>query len=757
MHTRPGKNYPLGATFDGSGTNFALFSTVATGVDLCLFSGDGTETRIPMTERDGHVWHIYCESVYPSQLYGFRVHGPYDPEHGLRCNPSKLLLDPYARAISGEWTDHESLYSYYFSEAENPQRLNDMDDAAHMPKSVVVSPWFDWENDRKPETPLSDSVIYEAHVRGMTNLDPDVPADIRGTFAGMAHPSVIAHLKRLGVTAVELMPIQQFVQDTTLQKKGLANYWGYNTIGFFAPESAYSSSGSRGEQVAEFKSMVKAYHTAGLEVILDVVYNHTAEGNHLGPTYSFRGIDNASYYRLVPGDEAHYFDTTGTGNSPNMHAPHTIQLIVDSLRYWAGEMHVDGFRFDLAPTLGRERGDFDKYSSFFDMVDSDPLLSHVKLIAEPWDTGEGGYQVGGFPVNWSEWNGQFRDTVRDFWRSQTSTLPVFASRITGSSDLYEHNGRKPQASINFVTAHDGFTLKDLVSYNSKHNEANGENGRDGTDDNRSWNCGVEGPTDIADINDLRHRQERNFLSTLMFSAGVPMILGGDEMGRTQEGNNNAYCQDNRLSWVNWELSDSDRRLLDFTSRIIRMRQDHPVLHRASYFTGREGGDTSKEIPEIEWFDHTGQIMDRDDWDNFYALSIMIFLNGHHIDEKDALGDEKTDDDFLLIFNAYYEPIAFTLPSADYGRKWRVEVDTYRPDSPTFTYNNGFTLTAQPYSFLLLRSIAPGQPEPGRDLRDEAIRRVTALTGTLEEQRTLALDERARNSEMVADPDAGQQS
>lgn len=745
MHTRPGRNYPLGATFDGSGTNFALFSAVATGVDLCLFDNENHETRIPITECDGYVWHIYVSGIYPAQKYGFRVHGPYDPEHGLRCNPHKLLLDPYARSIAGEWRDDESLYSYYFSEASHPQRMNTLDDAAFMPKSVVVSPWFNWENDRNPKIPLSDSIIYETHVRGMTNLDPNVPAELRGTFAGMAHPSVIEHLKSLGITTVELMPVQEFVQDSTLQSHGLSNYWGYNTIGFFAPNAAYSSSGECGQQVAEFKSMVKAYHRAGLEIILDVVYNHTGEGNHLGPTLCFKGIDNKSYYRLVSGDEEHYFDTTGTGNSPNMNSPHTVQLIVDSLRYWAREMHVDGFRFDLAPTLGREHGDFDKSSSFFTAVDSDPLLSHVKLIAEPWDTGENGYQVGGFPVNWSEWNGHFRDTARDFWRSQTSTLPVFASRITGSSDLYEHNGRKPGASINFITAHDGFTLTDLVSYNRKHNEANGESNRDGTNDNRSWNCGVEGPTDIQDVTDLRTRQRRNFLSTLMFSAGVPMILGGDEMGRTQQGNNNAYCQDNKISWFNWNLSQSDRDLLNFTRKIIHIRRSHPVLHLSTYFTGRKGGDTSSEIPEIEWFDHTGQIMDRDDWNDFYALSIMIFLNGHHIGETDSLGNEKTDDDFLLIYNAYYEPIAFTLPSRAYGRKWQVDVDTYRPDSPRFTYDAGFTLTAQPYSFLLLQSVLPAEGQTSRNTAENNI-------GVSEIHQKADL--REQGGEMIADKQEG---
>lgn len=705
MQTRPGKNYPLGANFDGEGTNFALFSSVATAVELCFFDDDDEETRIPVEECDAKVWHVYVPGVYPGQRYGYRVYGPWDPAHGQRCNPHKLLLDPYAKAIAGRVHDDETLYSYYFDDPSHG-KLNIMDSAKSMPKAVVINPYFDWENDRKPETPLSDSIIYETHVRGITNLNPNVPSDLRGTYAGMAHPSVISYIKKLGVTAVELMPVHQFVQDSTLQKKGLANYWGYNTIGFFAPNANYASWGERGEQVAEFKSMVKAYHRAGIEIILDVVYNHTAEGNHNGPTLSFRGIDNAASYRLVPGDEAHYFDTTGTGNSLNMRYPNQLQMIVDSLRYWARDMHVDGFRFDLAATLGRENGNFDKFSSFFDMVDTDPVLSHTKLIAEPWDTGENGYQVGGFPSNWSEWNGAYRDTARDFWRSQTSTLPVFASRITGSSDLYQHNGRKPQASINFITAHDGFTLTDLVSYNEKHNMANGEGNRDGDSNNRSWNCGTEGPTTITDVLDLRHRQRRNFLSTLMFSQGVPMLLGGDEMGRTQQGNNNAYCQDNAISWYNWDLDDDDRALLEFTRKIIKLRRDHPVFHRSRYFESRPAHDASSSPAQIEWFDHSGRIMDKSDWNKFYALSIMVFLNGHDLGEKDQLGNPKHDDDFLLIFNAYYEPIAFTLPDKQYGTKWRVEVDTYQPDAPAYTYDAGFTLTAQPYSFLLLRSLTP---------------------------------------------------
>ena len=538
--------YPLGASYDGAGVNFALYSQVAQKVELCLFDEHDVETRIEMTERNSYVWHNYIPGLHPGQRYGYRVYGPYDPVHGLRCNPNKLLLDPYAKAIEGNIDGDESLFSYWFKSPDDNSAMNDLDSAAHTMKSAVINPYFDWGNDQHPYISYHDSVIYEAHVRGMTNLNMDVPPDIRGTYAGLAYPSVIEYLKKLGITAIELMPIHQFVNDSFLQEKGLSNYWGYNTIGFFAPHNAYSSSGERGEQVNEFKSMVKAYHRAGMEVILDVVYNHTAEGNHMGPTLSFKGIDNASYYRLVEGDQQHYFDTTGTGNSLLMRSPHALQLITDSLRYWVTEMHVDGFRFDLAATLARQFQEVDKLSAFFDIVEQDPIISRVKLIAEPWDLGSGGYQVGGFPSSWSEWNGRYRDTVRDFWRSQPSTLPEFASRLMGSSDLYQVNGRRPVASVNFITAHDGFTMNDLVSYNEKHNEANGEGNRDGESNNRSWNCGVEGPTNIPDVNDLRQRQMRNMFATLLFSQGIPMICGGDEVARTQQGNNNAYCQDNEI-------------------------------------------------------------------------------------------------------------------------------------------------------------------------------------------------------------------
>ncbi|NMM99561.1 glycogen debranching protein [Bifidobacterium sp. DSM 109958] len=702
--------YPLGASYDGAGVNFALFSQVAEKVELCLFDDEGNEKRIQMTEQNSYVWHNYVPGLKPGQLYGYRVYGPYDPDRGLRCNPNKLLLDPYAKAISGMADGDESLFSYWFRSPDDTHAMNDLDSAPHTMKSVVVNPYFDWGNDQHPHIPYHDSVIYEAHVRGMTNLNDRVPPEIRGTYAGLAYPTVIDYLKKLGVTAIELMPIHQFVNDSFLQEKGLSNYWGYNTIGFFAPHNGYSSSGEHGEQVNEFKSMVKAYHNAGMEVILDVVYNHTAEGNHRGPTLSFKGIDNQQYYRLVDNSPRHYFDTTGTGNSLLMRSPHALQLITDSLRYWAAEMHVDGFRFDLAATLARQFQEVDKLSAFFDIVEQDPVISRVKLIAEPWDLGSGGYQVGGFPSSWSEWNGRYRDCVRDFWRSQPSTLPEFASRLLGSSDLYQVNGRRPVASVNFITAHDGFTLNDLVSYNDKHNEANGEGNRDGESHNRSWNCGVEGPTTIPDVNQLRSRQCRNFMATLLLSQGIPMICAGDEIRRTQQGNNNAYCQDNEISWMNWDMGPEQSEMWQFTRKLIHLRLNHPVLHRRRFFTGREAGDTSDMIPQVEWFDHTGSIMDRTDWANTHAFTVMVYLNGKDIPEKDWFGTSMVDNDFILIFNAYYEPIVFTLPDERYGKKWQLVVDTYNPHGPELRYEAGFAITAQPRSLLLLMSAAkPERP------------------------------------------------
>ena len=695
--------YPLGAHYDGAGVNFSIYSQVADKVELCLFDDQDRETRIEMTEQNSYVWHNYLPGIQPGQRYGYRVYGPYDPNRGLRCNPNKLLLDPYAYAIEGNIDSDESLFSYWFKSPNDNTAMNTLDSAGHTMKSVVVNPYFDWGADRHPNIPYHDSVIYEAHVRGMTNLNLDVPPDIRGTYAGLAYPTVIEYLKNLGVTTIELMPIHQYVNDTFLQEKGLSNYWGYNTIGFFAPHNAYSSSGQRGEQVNEFKSMVKAYHNAGMEVILDVVYNHTAEGNDRGPTLSFKGIDNQAYYRLVDGDPQHYFDTTGTGNSLLMRSPRALQVITDSLRYWVTEMHVDGFRFDLAATLARQFHDVDKLSAFFDIVEQDPVISQVKLIAEPWDIGSGGYQVGGFPSSWSEWNGRYRDCVRDFWRSQPSTLPEFASRLMGSSDLYQMNGRRPVASVNFITAHDGFTMNDLVSYNNKHNEANGEGNRDGESNNRSWNCGVEGPTNIRDVNELRQRQMRNMFATLLVSQGIPMICGGDEVMRTQGGNNNAYCQDNEISWTNWDLDESQQEMLAFVSKMIHLRLNHPVLHRRRFFSGRVPGDPVDKIPQAEWFDHTGSIMDMADWQNTHAFSVMIYLNGSDIPEVDWYGNQMVDNDFILIFNAHYEPIQFTLPDERYGKKWKLVVDTHNPDGPELNYEAGFAITAQSRSFLLLMS------------------------------------------------------
>ncbi|RYU15266.1 glycogen debranching protein GlgX [Nocardioides iriomotensis] len=670
MEIWPGRPYPLGATYDGSGTNFALFSEVATKVELCLIDDGGRERRVEMAETDAFVHHVYLPGVQPGQRYGYRVHGPYRPAEGHRCNPTKLLLDPYAKAVDGQIDGDESLFSYRFGA---PDKFNRRNSRGHNMLGVVVNPFFDWGNDRNPHHEYHDTVIYEAHVKGLTMRHPDVPEPIRGTYAGIGHPATIKHLKKLGVTAIELMPVHQFVQDTTLVDKGLANYWGYNTIGFFAPHNAYSASGQRGQQVQEFKAMVKALHEADIEVILDVVYNHTAEGNHLGPTLCFRGIDNAAYYRLVDDDKAHYYDTTGTGNTLLMRHPHVLQLIMDSLRYWVTEMHVDGFRFDLASSLARQFHEVDRLSAFFDLVQQDPVVSQVKLIAEPWDVGEGGYQVGNFPPLWTEWNGKYRDVVRDYWRGEGSTLAEFASRITGSSDLYEHSGRKPIASINFVTAHDGFTMRDLVSYNEKHNDANGEDGNDGESHNRSWNCGAEGETDDEEVNALRARQHRNFLATLLLSQGVPMILHGDELGRSQGGNNNVYCQDNETSWVGWDLSPSQEELLAFTRRVVALRQEHPVFRRRRFFAGEP--PQHGEPADIAWFTPSGTTMGSEDWQNHHARSMLVFLNGEAIPEPNQRGEKVLGDSFLVAFNGHYEPLTFTLPDEVYGEGWLVALDT----------------------------------------------------------------------------------
>ena len=672
----PGNAYPLGATYDGAGTNFALFSEVAEQVELCLFDADGQEERIQLTEMDGFVHHCYLPNVAPGQQYGYRVHGPYDPGRGLRCNPSKLLLDPYAKAVTGEVDWDESLFGYRFGD---PDERNDDDSAPHMCKGVVISPFFDWVNDRPPRIPYNETLIYEAHVKGLTYRHPGVPEALRGTYAGIAHPAIIEHLTRLGVNAIELMPVHQFLTDKVLQEQGLRNYWGYNTIGFFAPHAAYAAAGD-GNQVQEFKAMVRALHEANIEVILDVVYNHTAEGNQLGPTLSFRGIDNGAYYRLVDDDPQYYMDYTGTGNSLNVRHPHSLQLIMDSLRYWATEMRVDGFRFDLAATLAREFYDVDRLAAFFDVVQQDPVISQSKLIAEPWDVGPGGYQVGQFPPLWTEWNGKYRDEVRDFWRGEPSTLGEFASRITGSSDLYQHDGRRPAASINFVTAHDGFTLNDLVSYNHKHNEANGEDNRDGADDNRSWNCGAEGPTDDPQINELRARQRRNFISTLLLSQGVPMLLGGDEFGRTQGGNNNAYCQDNEISWVDWHRAEQFGDLAAFTAAVSEFRRAHPVFRRRRFFSGRAAPEGDK-LRDIVWFSATGTEMTDEDWGAQVGRSVMMFLNGHGIPDLDARGEPVIDSSFLLGFNAAPEDVTMVLPGKAYGERWAVVLDTAAGEVP----------------------------------------------------------------------------
>lgn len=670
----PGDAYPLGSTYDGAGTNFAIFSEVAEKIELCIIDRDENETRIELTEVDAQVWHCYLPGVTPGTRYGYRVYGPYDPANGLRCDPNKLLVDPYARAFDGEFDGDPSLFSYDVFAEDKGSGRNEEDSLGHTMKSVVINPFFDWGSDRAPRTPYNQTVIYETHVKGMTMTHPDVPENLRGTYAGLAHPSVIEYLKDLGVTAVELMPVHQFLQDDRLRDMGLRNYWGYNTFGFFAPHQDYASVAKPGNAVAEFKDMVRSYHEAGIEIILDVVYNHTAEGNHLGPTIAFRGIDNQAYYRLVDGDPYHYMDYTGTGNSLNVRHPHSLQLILDSLRYWVTEMHVDGFRFDLASTLAREFKDVDRLATFFDLVQQDPVVSQVKLIAEPWDVGEGGYQVGGFPPLWAEWNGKYRDTVRDFWRGEPSTLGEFASRLTGSSDLYANNDRRPTASINFITAHDGFTLNDLVSYNEKHNEENGEDNNDGESNNRSWNHGVEGPTDDEGILELRGQQRRNFLTTMLLSLGTPMISHGDEIARTQNGNNNVYCQDNELSWMDWNQLEENRSLHDFAKRLIAIRSRHPVFRRRRFLSGGPLGSDVRDR-DIAWLVPDGRLMTQDDWDFQFGKALMVYLNGEAISEPDARGQRIHDDSFIMMFNAHYEDLEFTLPPKHLGARWQLIVDT----------------------------------------------------------------------------------
>jgi isoamylase len=707
MEIWPGKPYPLGATFDGTGTNFGLFSEVADSVELCLIGERGGETRIPMPEMDGYVWHCYLPAVQPGQRYGYRVHGPNDPYQGARCNPNKLLLDPYAKAVSGSIDWDPALFSY---DMGYPDSTNDADSAPHMMHGVVINPFFDWTGDRSLRIPYNDSVIYEAHVRGLTAMHPEVPQSQKGTYAGVAHPAVIDHLTRLGVTAIELMPVHQFVQDSTLLDKGLSNYWGYNTIGFFAPQNTYSAFGERGQQVQEFKAMVKSLHSAGIEVILDVVYNHTAEGNHLGPTLSFRGIDNAAYYRLVDDDKRYYMDYTGTGNSFNVRHPHSLQLIMDSLRYWVIEMHVDGFRFDLAATLAREFYDVDRLSTFFELVQQDPVVSQVKLIAEPWDIGPGGYQVGNFPPQWTEWNGKYRDTVRDFWRGEPATLGEYASRLTGSADLYETSGRRPVASINFVIAHDGFTLNDLVSYNHKHNQANGEDNNDGESHNRSWNCGAEGPTDDPNVNALRARQKRNFLATLLLSQGVPMIAHGDELGRTQLGNNNTYCQDSELTWIHWQ--EADEALIEFTASVARLRRQHPTFRRRRFFDGRPVSRGAGEpLPDIVWMTPGGQLMKPDDWDAGFGRSIGMFLNGNGIRSMDTRGARVVDDSFLLLFNAHDEALDWVLPPEEFAPAWRLVIDTAGVPKHVDSIHGGTSVRVADKGMVVLQALASVGEEP----------------------------------------------
>ena len=696
----PGNNYPLGAFYDGAGTNFSIFSEIADRVELCLFDEGGTETKFDLPEVTSFCWHGYLPNVGPGQRYGFRVHGPWKPEEGHRCNPAKLLLDPYARAVEGQVRWNEAVFAYSFDNPDGPS--NDIDSAAFMPKCVVTTPYFDWGNDRHPRTQWHETIIYEVHVKGFSINHPEVPAELRGTYAGLGHPKAIDYFTRLGVTAIELMPVHQFIQDSHLLERGLRNYWGYNSVGFLAPHDEYSAAGKNGQQVQEFKQMVKALHEAGIEVILDVVYNHTAEGNHLGPMLSFRGIDNAAYYRLMADDRRHYMDYTGTGNSLNMRHPHVLQLIMDSLRYWIVEMHVDGFRFDLASTLARELHDVDRLSAFFDIIQQDPVISQVKLIAEPWDIGEGGYQVGQFPPLWLEWNGKYRDCVRDYWRGEDQTLGEFAYRFTGSSDLYEMTGRKPYASINFVTAHDGFTLKDLVSYNEKHNEANGEESRDGESHNRSWNCGAEGTTEHPEVNKLRDRQKRNFLATLFLSQGIPMLLGGDEIGRSQNGNNNGYCQDNEISWFDWE--SADKNLLEFTRRLIQLRKEHPVFHRRRWFQGRPIHGV--QVTDIGWFTPDGSEMTQEDWNGGFAKALGIFLNGEGIQSPDARGERVVDESFYVLFDAHHEPLRFTLPKRDWGDEWVVALDTARstPEEEQGRHKAGDEVSVESRSLKVLRRV-----------------------------------------------------
>jgi glycogen operon protein len=706
MRVWPGKPYPLGATWDGQGVNFALFSEHATAVDLCLFDGPKhakESLRIRLEERTDQIWHVYIPGLWPGQHYGYRVHGPYAPEEGHRFNPAKLLIDPYAKSIAGtiEWSD--AMFGYRIGDPQADLSIDPRDNAANVPKCVVIDPAFSWGGDTQLKTPWDKTVIYELHVKGFTARHPNVPESMRGTYAALTTPAVLDYLLDLGVTAVELLPVHHFVRDRHLAERGLTNYWGYNTIGFFAPDIRYAVSPVDAHHVREFKTMVKTLHSAGIEVILDVVYNHTAEGNHLGPTLSFRGIDNVSYYRLVSEHRRFYMDYTGCGNTLNVTHPRTLQLIMDSLRYWVVDMHVDGFRFDLASALARELHAVDRLSAFFDILHQDPILSQVKLIAEPWDVGEGGYQVGNFPVGWAEWNGKYRDTIRRYVKGDGGQVGELAYRLTGSSDLYEASGRRPFASINFVTAHDGFTLHDLVSYNHKHNDANGEDNRDGTDDNLSWNCGAEGPTNDPAVKELRERQKRNFLALLLLSQGVPMLCGGDEIGRTQHGNNNAYCQDNDVSWYDWKLDATKRDLLSFVRNLIAFRKRHPVLRRRRFFQGRRL--RGSEVKDLSWFRPDGKEMTDEDWNAGYVKSLALRLAGDAISETDEKGRLIVDDTILVLLNAHHEPLAFTLPAHKRGVRWRPVFDTSaQPNAknPVVVFKGGEQYDLQDRSIAVLR-------------------------------------------------------
>jgi glycogen operon protein len=718
LRTRPGRPYPLGATWDGAGVNFALFSEHATAVALCIFdeADPGKEIRqIRIEERTDQVWHVYVPGMRPGALYAYRVNGPYDPAQGHRFNPAKALLDPYAKAIAGSLLWHDAFLGHRVGEDADDPTPDDRDSGPYLPKAVVVDPAFDWEDDRPPLTPWSRTVIYEVHVKGFTRLHPDVPPALRGSYAGLATKAAVRHLTELGVTAVELLPVHHSVTEQYQADRGFTNYWGYNSIGFFCPDSRFSSSGHRGEQVAEFKRMVKRLHRAGIEVILDVVYNHTAESNHLGPTLAFRGIDNAAYYRLAPDDPRTYVDYTGCGNTLNMRHPRTIQLLMDSLRYWVLEMHVDGFRFDLAAALARELHDVDRLSAFFDVIHQDPVISQVKLIAEPWDLGQGGYQVGNFPVGWAEWNGKYRDTIRRYWKGDEGQVAELAYRLTGSSDLYEMGGRRPHASVNFVTAHDGFTLADLVSYNAKHNLANGEDNRDGTDDNSSWNCGVEGPTDDPGIIALRERQQRNFLATLFLSQGIPMLLGGDEMGRTQRGNNNAYCQDSELAWFDWTPTETGRRLMEFTRRLIRLKHAHPVFHRRMFFQGRRIQGSA--VKDLAWFRPDGGEMTDEEWQNSLSRCLGLRLAGDAIEEVDDMGEPIVGHTFLILLNAHHEPVPFVLPDHGTEVAWEPILDTRDWDGdaerPVLGTGEQYRLEGRSLAVLRLGPIARRRKEPER--------------------------------------------